>query len=195
MKLYFSPSNISMVPCYGTFYGPTYFLTHSLHIVGHESFSSVHSAPRLKPFWKAFRGSAYKLLCTCHDRYIASLTFNKWDKINKPFCWEGKYGSVSQKWQAQSIRSTWFLKYFQSCLRFFKEDFFYTNYTAWRYHWHRPFGFLWSESDFNERNSSFIGSWWGFCETFQYPVGYEKVRGTGVDVNYMQIQANTFSLL
>lgn len=103
-----------MVPLYGTFYGRTYFLTHSLHILGHESFSSVHSAPRLKPFWKPFRGSAYKLLCTCHDRYIASLTFNKWDKINKPFCWgQGKYGSVSQKWQAQSIRSTWFLKYFQ----------------------------------------------------------------------------------
>lgn len=83
-------------------------------------------------------------------------------------------------------------KVLPSCLRFFKEDFFYTNYTPWRYHWHRPFGFLWSEPHFNERNSSLIGSWWEFYEMFQYSVRHEKVEGTGIDVNYMQIQANNF---
>jgi len=150
----------------GLFDGWTQFLTHSIHtrILGHGRVFLPSIPPlALKPFWKPFSGGFYKLLCTCHDRYIARLTFNKWDKINKPFCWgERKYGSASQKWQTQSIRFAWFLKYFQVVCDFSRKLSF-TEITRFESIIDTDLpGSCGENSALLKRNSSFMGSWWRF---------------------------------
>jgi hypothetical protein len=185
-----SHMHFSATPQCEPFDDRTYFLTLSIHIVDHRRVFLLSFSPlTLKPFWKPFSGGFYKLLCTCHDRYIARLTFNKWDKINRPFCWgERKYGSASQKWRIQSIRSTWFLEYFHVVCHSVRKISF-TGITRFESIIDTD---LWGSCGVNptllRRYSSFMVPLWGFYEMrFNYFVDCEQSEGTGIYVHYMQM--------